>query len=231
MILVLLLMFVPILIMSLARDRNERYLLPLLPAAAILVGVGVRGLMHNRMMIGIHGIVLLLIGVGFPLATTFMNPPWYTPLEVFSTVIAAALIIDRGFLPERRDKKTPLLTTCIIMLAIQAFFILGYRNTRQGSAELRPLAEQIATRFPNAEIFNAHPRGKRPPTELGVYLNRTLQWTDDPAKIVRGPAPKILLMLQNKEDPEPKPPSGWDLVMKHQRDSDWWWAFELQPAP
>ncbi|HVT89477.1 MAG TPA: glycosyltransferase family 39 protein [Tepidisphaeraceae bacterium] len=227
MILAVVMVLVPVVVMSFARDRNERYLLPMIPAAAVLAGIGYEALKQSRPLLMLHAFGLAAIAVGFPLVTLFLKPAWYTPLEAITTAVAAALIIERGFWPARREKQTPLATTFIVMLAIQAFFILGYRNTRQGRAELKPLAEQIADRFPTAEIYNAHPRGKRPPPELGVYLNRVLRWTDDPASITRSSASKILLMLQNKNDPDPTPPPSWNRVMKLQRDQDWWWAFEL----
>ena len=119
------------------------------------------------------------------------------------------------------------------MLGMQALFIAGYRNTRQGRAELRPLGETIATRFPDAEVFNAHPDGKRPPTEMGVYLARTIRWTRDPLMLERGDHPKVLLFIQRRNAPEPAPPAGWEFIAKVKRDKDWWWAFALpaQPKP
>lgn len=222
----ILLLFVPILVMSLAKDRDIRYTLPLLPAAAILVAIGFRAFTVRITEIA-HWIVLGLIAVGFPVAMLLVKPPWFEmELAIPSAVIGAA-IVALGIKLQRQWKFALVVTSFALMLGLQSLFIVGYRTTRQGRAELRPLAEEIASKFPDADIYNAHPRGKRPPPELGVYLNRVLLWTDSPSTISPGDKPQILLMLQDNGQSEPTPPPGWQFVLKMQRDKDFWWAFML----
>jgi 4-amino-4-deoxy-L-arabinose transferase-like glycosyltransferase len=177
--LILLLLVVPVLVMSLAEDRAQRYLLPMLPAAAVVCALGVEPLLHLNRRVGV----------------------W----------IVATLFV--------------------LMLVAQAGVIHVYRNMREGRAELKPLADTILDRFPQAQVFNAHPDGKRPPPEIGVYLHRELTWIADPSQLNAGAVPKVLLMLQRRNETEPQPPHGWELIEKRPRDREFWWAFVLPPRP
>jgi hypothetical protein len=111
------------------------------------------------------------------------------------------------------------------MLVLQTMFIFGYANSPDGRAEMRPLAESIATLYPDAEVYNAHPEGQRPPTDLGVYLNRTIPWVADVAKIPASDRQQIVLYRQNQNDPAPKPPADWGLVDVKRRGKDLWYAY------
>lgn len=221
---------VPILIMSLAKDRNERYLLPMLPAASILVGIGVTELLSARAFAIGHWITLAAIAIGFPIAAMFIQPPWYPQRLAIVAAIISGIAVAAGIIQQRWIRSSLIFMTLLIMLGLQALFISGYRQSREGSAELRPMADNVFRMFPTAEAFNAHPRGKRPPPEVGVYLNRIIQWTDDPSRIAPGENPKVLFMLQEKADPPPTPPPGWRLVETRKRDKDFWWVFVLPPT-
>jgi hypothetical protein len=116
------------------------------------------------------------------------------------------------------------------MLVVQAVAFKGYCTSTPGRSELKTLADLLVARYPGASFYNAHPRGKRPPTDLGVYLNRTILATSDPSQIRATENPAVIFMLQNKGEPEPTPPEGWHFVDRAKRDKDWWWAFVLPPS-
>lgn len=223
----LVLLLLPLAIMTLAKDRNERYLLPLIPAAAVVVGVGLVSIAQRGIPAIIHWIILGFIAVGFPVAMMLVNPPWFTPKIAIPAAVICAIMLALGIMLQTHRPRALVVTTFLIMLGLQSLFIDGYRETPKGRADLRPFAEKIADQYPDAEIFNAHPRGKRPPPELGVYLNRVLRWTEDPGSIPPGDKPKLLLMIEDRGNPHPTPPAGWDFVLKDKRDKDWWWAFVL----
>lgn len=222
------LLIVPLAIMSLAPDRNVRYMLPLLPAAAVITAIGIIDLLSSTTLRWLHWGILGLLGV-LPVVSLLIQPSMYSPGHAIAASLAAGMLIACGAAVQSRQSSSLVLTSFILMLLLQAVFIAGYRNTRQGRAELKPLAEEILSRYPDAEVFNAHPRGKRPPPELGVYLNRVLRWTADPSAIQPGSRPKVLLMLQDHGQPPPLPPPGWTVLASHKRDKDWWWAFVLLP--
>jgi hypothetical protein len=119
--------------------------------------------------------------------------------------------------------------TFVTMLVVQSVIFKGYSQSPNGRSTMKPLAELVAGRYPDGILYNAHPTGKRPPTDLGVYLNRTIHWIANPSTLNPGPHPLVLFMLQNKGDPDPQPPAGWEFVSKAPRDKDWWWAFVLPP--
>jgi hypothetical protein len=85
----------------------------------------------------------------------------------------------------------------------------------------------VLARFPDARAFNAHPLGKRPPTDLGVYLNRTIRWTKDPSSLKPSARPLVLFVPQNAADPSPAAPPGWLSLGKAHKSKDWWHAFAL----
>ncbi len=229
------LLVVPLLIMSFFKDRAERYMLPMIPAAAAVCAIAFCDLSRapHKLQVALeslHLFVLAAIAVGFPLAAAW-TPAIGWDSRRFGTIvaIAAAVVLVIVIVARRRWRGSIVLTTFLLMLAMQAIFIAGYRHTRQGRAELRPLAEVIATRYPNAEIYNAHPDGKRPPPEVGVYVARTITWVSDASKLARDDGhPKVLLMIQRTGAPEPLAPAGWEFVAKAPRDKDLWWAFVLR---
>jgi hypothetical protein len=229
-VLAMLLVAVPLLIMSLAKDRSERYMLPVLPAAATLAAMGVSELIQRRWIVIGHAIIVLGIAI-FPLVAMQLSPPWYRLgfAIAAAAVCGAAAIV--GVVLQLRGRPWLMCATIAVMLIMQAVFMAGYRHTREGSAELRPLADAILAKYPDAEVYNAHPRGKRPPTELGVYLNRILHLSDDPASIPPSNRPQVVLMIQGPSAPDPAPAGGWTLIDKRKRDKDWWWALGRDGTP
>lgn len=241
----LLLLLVPLLIMSCFDDRYARYMLPILPAAAILTA---RALMLHlrapawsridRSLNAGHWIVLAAMSVLFPIGATWQlkeltrldGSPWLSPAIGYQAAVFAALIIAAAIVVQRCAPVALVIATLAIMLGVQSLFIAGYSRSEKGLAEYRPLAELIWSVAPDAEIHNQHPRGKRPPTEMAVYLNRPSRLVSDVATLTPGQRPKILLILQDKRQPPPQAPAGWKLLEQQPRgDGSHWWAF-LMPA-
>jgi 4-amino-4-deoxy-L-arabinose transferase-like glycosyltransferase len=92
MMLALLMLVVPIVIMSFFRDRKERYLLPMIVPAAVVVARAVvehldtRHLRNaaDRVVVAAHWVSLLVIAVGLPIAgattlTKLDGAHWYSP--------------------------------------------------------------------------------------------------------------------------------------------------------
>jgi 4-amino-4-deoxy-L-arabinose transferase-like glycosyltransferase len=223
------LLVVPIVLMSLVKDKPERYLLPMLPAASIMVGMGLTLVRRIPLIVAGHWVILGCSVIGFPIATILLDPPWTTPAVGGLVAIAGTLALCTGLVAQRATPKALIYTTLLVMLGVQVFFVHDYRATRNGQAELRPLAEVIATNYPTAKVWNGHPTGELPPPELGVYLNRTLEElpNHDPSTLSRTSEPQIVLLRQNAADPEPSLREPWQFVGKAPRDHGWWWAFLL----
>ncbi|WP_428937982.1 ArnT family glycosyltransferase [Fontivita pretiosa] len=234
----LLLLIVPILIMSLAKDRTERYLLPMLPAAAVTIGIGAEHMLRawkqptfvDRLVGFGHWVLVGAMAIGFPIAAaTLLDPPWYSLAVALGAAVIGAGVVGMGAMLQRRVPAWVLLSTCCVMLGLQALYIHGYRNTRSGRAEVRPLAQAILEHCPDAVVYNAHPQGKRPPPEIGIYLNRTIRLIQNVAAIEPGGSrPVVVLTRQNPDEPEPVLPPPWQPLARSRRDKAWWWAFVMQ---
>jgi hypothetical protein len=122
--------------------------------------------------------------------------------------------------------------TVVVMLAAHAAAVHGYARTDAGLSPMRPLAEAIWRAAPDAQMYNAHPRGKRASVDLSIYLNRVTDWVSmaELAKLTPGARPKVVVMLQDPDGSAPAAPPGWRALDKVRRDKDWWWAFVLDPA-
>ncbi|HEX3358403.1 MAG TPA: glycosyltransferase family 39 protein [Tepidisphaeraceae bacterium] len=236
----LLLLAVPLIVMSFAKDRQDRYALPMIPAAAIVAAIGVReyltrprfatfiASLHWLMLAGI-AIVVPLLGTT-PLLKQSTGEPWFSPrFGALEATLGGGLVLAGIMLHWRRSGALVVMTV-VTMLVMQAVIFKGYCSSNSGQSDFKRFADLIAARYPDATFFNAHPKSKRPPTDLGVYLNRTIRLTTDPQSLHATEHPIVLFMLQNKGEPEPAPPDGWHFVDVTHRDKDLWWAFVLPPS-
>ncbi len=241
--LALLLLLVPLIVMSFAKDRQDRYALPTISAAAIVAAIGVREYLArwkspdtaHRVIAVLHWTTLGAIAVVFPLvgATRLLRQsngqPWFTwQFASIESALGVGLIVA-GIMLHRRRPGALVAMSFATMLVMQAVAFKGYCSSTSGRSDMRELADLCIGRLPDATFYNAHPKGKRPPTDLGVYLNRTIQWVPDPSQLHSNSHPIVLFMLQNNGEPEPSPPGDWEFMARAHRGKDWWWAFVLRP--
>lgn len=227
----LVLLVAPIVLMSLAKDKPERYLLPMLPAAGIVVAMGLTLAPRIPAVTGAQWIILGFFAIGFPIASMLLDPPYATPVFGGICAIVGTLLLCAGLSIRRPTHTSLICTALLVMLGVQFLFINGYRHSRSGIAELRPISDLIATQYPTARVWNGHPTGKFPPPEVGVYLNRTIQTPVDnnPLNIPVAPIPQVVLLRQNSGEPDPTLPAPWQYLTKAPRDRNWWWAFIQHP--
>ncbi|HEY7116185.1 MAG TPA: glycosyltransferase family 39 protein [Tepidisphaeraceae bacterium] len=249
MMLAVFLALVPLLLMTIYKDRKERYMYPTTGAAAVVAAGGLLALARKReswnaldhVAVAQHWALLVAIGVILPaLAATRCTPwlvtisgdPWLSPPWGAGLTIALGLVIACAMLFRRHWVAALLGATVIVMLLVHAAVLYGYAKTEAGLSPMRPLAEAIWRAYPDARMFNAHPRGKRASVDLSIYMNRITDWVsmDELAHMQPGPRPKVVVMLQDPKTPPPTPPAGWQFIEKVPRDKDWWWAFVLPPA-
>ena len=192
----LFLLLVPLVIMSFFKDRKDRYALPMAGPAAVVIAWGLwehfkswrdwtRG---DTIVTALHWLALAVVAVGLPVAgvfaidgmTTVDGTPWYTPRFAIPAAVAAGAIVLGGIDLHRRWRGGLVTATVLVMLLLQAVFMLGYRNAREGRSEMKPLAEMIWQVAPDAEVYSGVTR-KRIPSDLSVYLNRTTPTVGDVA--------------------------------------------------
>lgn len=228
----------PVLVMSLAKDRTDRYLLPMVGPAAVVAAVGLRAHLRawrrwrwpqvDRVVASLHLALLAVAAIGLPLAgAIWLRRPegaaWF-PLAT-ALVVGLSLLAMWG-LTVWLYRLWPggLITgTTMLTLGLAAAFIWGYRTSRQGRAELRPLAEAVRTLYPEAQLVYVEKNGQRAPPDLAIYANRIVRNVTDPAT-VRGGRPVVWVVRQEPGDPAPEP-AGWRLIARAPRDAQTWWAF------
>ncbi|QOV92202.1 ArnT family glycosyltransferase [Humisphaera borealis] len=240
---------VPILVMSLFKDKNERYLLPLLPPAAILAARGllamIAGMRRGRrdagawlashfVLVGGIAIVLPLVGVispqALPASLTSAWPvsasggAWYEPrlgLPCLALAIAATVTMFR---PPRRSVIAGVGIAAVLMLAANALLLWGYKDTPAGRSEMRPIAERIIAQSAGTRVAYHDPGGKPMPPDLAIYLNRVVR----PLEAVRrrgDDEPDIIVMLQRENQRPPSLP-GWHSFASEPYGKRYWHALK-----
>jgi hypothetical protein len=155
--------------------------------------------------------------------------PWFEPgFAVLATASALAVVGLGAMRYHRAHSRGAAVTSAVVlMLLLQAVGIRGYRLSREGRSEMRPLAESIRAALPDAEMYNWRADGvrKRASVDLSIYLNRATRWIADPSFLPRSDRPQIYVTVQDKAEPEPQPAAGWTFFDKVKRDKDWYVAF------
>jgi 4-amino-4-deoxy-L-arabinose transferase-like glycosyltransferase len=221
-VLALFLLIVPILIMSLFRDRKMRYLIPLVAPASIIAAWGMLELLATvarrkatLMIAAFHWLPLAIATIGLGLAAsplgsslpsswtaslkTAGGEPWYsTQFGIVMAFVAAALIAAAMLWQRRAPLAAPLIGGAMLMLFWNAVFNAGYRHSSEGSSEMRPLAEQILAAHPDAEVYSYRPdRPQRhAPIDLAIYLNRAVKAVKDPAELRGTTGPRVFIVRQ-----------------------------------
>jgi 4-amino-4-deoxy-L-arabinose transferase-like glycosyltransferase len=244
----LFLVFVPIVVMTCVhRDRNERYLLPMIGPASILAAYGLLSCFAPRaaipakignllaaaqfaILIG-AGVFLPLLGAtGLLKATTRDDgTPWFSWSLAISVALACLLILLVGVHVYRRRPMSLIATSVLIMLIAQTIGAHGYRYTDLAST--RPLADLIWSRFPQADMYSYRPgqTGRRAPEELSIYLNRSVRPIQDPAVIELANRPQVVMVYQRAGRPMPDLPANWKAFATLPRKEDAWHGFVVPP--
>jgi 4-amino-4-deoxy-L-arabinose transferase-like glycosyltransferase len=238
----------PLVLLTLYKDRKERYMYPVTAAGAVVAAGGLLTVARkreawnalDRAFIAQHWAILVAAGVVFPAvaATTWTRwfltidgQPWLGRAWGAGLTVAMGAVIAAAMLARRNWVAGLTAATVVVMLTVHAAAIHGYARTDAGLSPMRPLAQAIWRAAPDAQMYNAHPRGKRASVDLSIYMNRPTELVtmDELAKLQPGPRPKVVVMLQDNGGPAPVPPAGWTYLDRVPRDKDFWWAFVLPP--
>jgi len=243
MMLALMMVVVPIVAMSFFRDRKERYLLPMIVPASVVIARAVvehfrtrhEGNAADRAVVSIHWTILLVIAIGLPVAgvvslKTIEGARWFSPaLAGVAGAIGLAVVVA-GIVAHRRWSGAIVAATLLLMLGFQVLFMHGYRNSREGRSEMKPLATMILEQAPDASLYTSGTKRMRAPSDLSVYLNRPVPWVDEASQIPPSDRPAVLVVRQREHESPPLPPPGMTSIGKTSRSESWWHAF-LMPNP
>jgi 4-amino-4-deoxy-L-arabinose transferase-like glycosyltransferase len=235
MVFALLLLIVPIITMSFVPDRKVRYLLPMAAPAALLAARGLSATLDpadpRRVPQWAVWATLLVMSVALCVAgtkylRTVDGDPWYSRRAAAGIAVASAAIISLGYVASRSRPLLTVIGPACVMLLLQPIVLAGYRNSREGRSEMRPLAEMIRRLVPDARMYYWRPEGmKRASVDLAIYLNRPTRWIANPTALPPDEHPQVVVAQQPRGGPELAPPPGWVPLGQTPRDANWFHAF------
>ncbi len=234
-VLMLFLLVVPILAMSFFRDRKDRYLLPMLGPAAVIVAWGTveffrtyQGRRASWLVPLLHWLPLTSVAI---LAITQNGKPWLTLRGQIMGGMMIVLCIGCGLILQRRRNSAwvaVIVPTAVLVLTLQMLLVPSYAASEYARSEMRPLAERIWQEVPDATIYSLspHPPARHVPLELMIYLNRVAELLPGPEALdALPPGPHVLLIHQRRNRERPEPPAGWTYLDEVAHDRNRWIAF------
>jgi len=234
----LLLLVIPVIVMSLVKDKNERYLLPLVAAASIVTAFALRPQLRptsmqsptDRRLRQLHMAVLFSVAIGIPAAGATATlqkggEAWWA--WGYAAVAAGGLSLIPIALSFSYEKFRWLLisATTLLMFTAQAVFLHGYRSSLNGRSEMLATADAIRLHHPNAEVFYVDTRElpKALPQDLQIHLNRSVRTIYGRAALPEPTENRVLVVLQREHEPDPAI-AGWRHFFRHQWGARGWHA-------
>jgi hypothetical protein len=102
----------------------------------------------------------------------------------------------------RRWRGWPVLATAALVLAGQAIYYSRLGESASSRSTLRPVADLILQRYPDAELYAYRPGGHNiisvPANDLSIHLNRTVRLVADPSRIAPSTRPQIFAIYRSK---------------------------------
>jgi 4-amino-4-deoxy-L-arabinose transferase-like glycosyltransferase len=238
-----LMVLVPIGIMMAFPDRKDRYLLPMLPATAVLIAAIVRLVFRDRcrrpigawIMFALHGGIVAVMVVGLPIGMRFLprdgydaaSDPWLGTGPAVGFALAGLAAVGLLAWLTKYDGLRGFLigTTTAVMLAANVFLV-GYAGSREGLTDLKPIAEAVRREVPDARLWHDPTTAPVAPPGLTIYAARPVRpWT---GTVEPGQADVVVFRQRRADrDPVPVPPAGFepDALVTARRDQSIWWAF------
>ena len=218
--LALCLLLAPILIMIWFPDRKERYLVPMLPPAAVLTAMGLLAVA-----------LVCVAAIGLPIAAMLLPrnrtdgdlAPWLAPgIAIPLAGLGLALAVG-AILATRRFGTAGLVagTVAATMFCANVYYA-GYGRSYEGRSELKPLAVAVRAEFDDFRPIWSGDKG--PQGDLTLYLGRPIPWAEDPTALPADGPPVVWFARREKRDPELSIPPGWRVLASTRRGSSTWYA-------
>jgi 4-amino-4-deoxy-L-arabinose transferase-like glycosyltransferase len=249
-VLALLLTVAPIITMSFFKDKNERYLLPMAaPAAVLAAGAAAAWFRSDRRdaagwVVEIaHWVTLAVIAAGLPLvgllAPRFgLGERWFSPARAVVVGAAGLAVIGCGLVLAQRVRQrrggaaaavVVAATAAVTMLLLQYPVMRGY--SRVARSDLRPLADVVWARYPDAVIYEYEPRARtRTYLDLPIYAGRVTRTIRDVKGITPGERPQVVVFLERRGE-VPEMDRSWSEIADGGGRKDRWRAYVLPAVP
>jgi 4-amino-4-deoxy-L-arabinose transferase-like glycosyltransferase len=242
---------IPLAVMSLFREKHERYLLPILAPAAVVAAQGliiftsnvVRRTTPGRVLIVIHGLALI-VAIGLicrdlaqpmtPLSSksSGIGPPqrWH-----FAAIVAAAGLaaLAGGWVFWRRRPLAIVPVTLLLVAGLDAAHWYDEQRRPLPADHITQLTDIVWQQYPDADLSAKYSQRFNPlflaSVDMSLYMNRPVPWVADWPS--RGVHAQIVLMepLEGELDP-PEIPPGWRLLARLPDDRRTRYLCLLPPA-
>ncbi len=217
-----LLFIVPVIVMSFVRDKNERYGMPMVPAAAILSGFLAVAFVRNRAEMTWSDRLAenLQWIVGFAMAGAIVagamsiqgTPPFYSWTVAIVGVSAALGTMLIALVARRRAPWLAVAGPAAVSLIVYHIAMLGYLASPGGQSEYRPLAMRAQAEYPEAELlFYDGGIGRHVPTDLAIYAGHIVRNVKEEALSQGSDREQVLFAIQNADEPV-RQFDGWTFV-------------------
>ncbi len=231
----------PIVIMLFFKDENERYLLPMLAPAALICAIGLvprndakerdvapwRRLMAQLTfaMLAVTVVGLALVGATPLVQRLHGAGGWWSWRLAAGTSVAGLLIILAAWRVDSTGRRTLLPAGVILMIGAQALLTYGYRDSRRGRSDGRPIADAIVRALPpDAPVWHYAPSGRLAdsPTDATIYLNRMVTRTDALAYVTASGRPSAVMVHAAVGQSLPPELAGWREIGAAEKNHGVW---------
>jgi 4-amino-4-deoxy-L-arabinose transferase-like glycosyltransferase len=216
----------PIVVMSFVRDKNERYGLPMVPAAALLCGYIAVELIVNRAKLNradrivvfmqwavAAGVALVILAGALPLFGPQREVWFGWPYAIGMFSIAAAIFVVALVLrPRIRWIAIPAMAAVSLIMYRAA--VTGYSASVDGAPHYKAAMIRASIEFPDAQFLFCDPRpdGRHVPPDMSIYGNRPVHGTIL-ADLHDSPRRQVLFVLRQKGDGDLDIP-GWKFLRR-----------------
>ena len=233
------LVLVPVVIMTCFKEKNERYLLPMLAPAAVVCAVGLVRREDDlepvrKWVIDFTWCALAAIVIGLPVAGAIFlkkldqSPYWSLPTGLMLAAGGAAVLIVAWRMGRTCRRRYVVIVGALLMIAAQALLMYGYRDSKNGRSDAKPLADAIVNVLgPDADVqtFVSPGRFFRVPVDFVIYLNDTTSQVTDPTTLPSiAPKPRVIIVHCRKATDWPAELSGWRVIGQVSKNYGTWYA-------
>jgi 4-amino-4-deoxy-L-arabinose transferase-like glycosyltransferase len=246
----LLLVAAPLVAMSLFKDKNERYTLPMLAPAAVLAARAAVGWwqtppaerardLAGHVVEAIHWLALIVIAIAAPLyIPTLQKVDWTDPLLRLdfglAFAVAGVAILVAGIQLRRRGGPAGVAAAvaapAAVMLLLQFPAMRMYG--RMAVSDFKPVADAILTEYPDAAVYQYEPGGRtRVRIDLPIYLGRPTRAVGrDELPQAATTRPQVVVFLDRHAAQTPPLPPPWKELASGAGRNGGWKAYVLPAA-
>lgn len=234
-----LLVLAPIIVMSFFKDKNDRYLLPMVVPAAVVAAAAIRPQLRvaeershvDRRLLLLHWVLLGAVVLGVPVAGAFLPSAdggtwWGWPVALGGTLATAGLLWATIAL-HRRVSWAMVVGTMALMFGVHHLLLLGYQSYPDARSQMKPIADDIVRLRPAGTVWYADFREstKPMPQDLQVYLNRTIRTITDPGQLPPNASDQVIVMLRRAGEADPEIPGFQEIARRPTEKNRSWHAF------